>query len=64
MGEAFQSMWQGFVFLWEEYGSDCTLGLLFCLDLPGGYLPGAYTDGAYLLGGGFIRAQLSLPPRR
>ena len=55
MGEAFQSMWQ-------EYGSDCTLGLLFRLDLPGGYLLGAYTDGAYLLGGGFIRAQLSVPP--
>ena len=54
----------GLFFLWEEYGSDCTLGLLFRLDLPGGYLLGAYTHGAYLLGGGLIRAQLSLPPRR
>ena len=51
----------GLFFLWEEYGSDCTLGLLFRLDLPGGYLLGAYTAEAYLLGGGFIRAQLSLP---
>ena len=64
MGEAFQSMWQGYSLFWEEYRSDCTLGLLFRLDLPWGYLLGAYTDGAYLLGGGFIRAQLSLPPRR
>ncbi len=54
----------GLFFFWEEYGSDCTLGLLFRLDLPWGYLLGAYTDGAYLLGGGLIRAQLSLPPRR
>ena len=54
----------GLVFLWEEYCRDCTLGLLFRLDLPVGYLLGAYTDGAYLLGGGFIRGQLSLPPRR
>jgi hypothetical protein len=54
----------GLFFLWEEYRSVCNLGLLFRLDLPWGYLLGAYTDGAYLLGCGFIRAQLSLPPRR
>ena len=53
-----QSRKAGLFFLWKEYGSDCTLGLLFRLDLPVGYLLGAYTDGAYLLGGGFIRAQL------
>ena len=39
-----------------------TAYLAYCLALPGGYVLGAYTAGAYLLGGGFIRAQLSLPP--
>ena len=56
VGEAFQSIWQGYSL--SGRSADQTA------HLPGGYLLGAYTDGAYLLGGGFIRAQLSLPPRR
>ena len=57
--------------MWQWQGSSFsgrskvqTAYLAYCLDLSDGYLLAAYTDGAYLLGGGFIRAQLSLPPRR
>jgi hypothetical protein len=62
-----------FAWRWEQHFRACGRALLslggtaylaYCVDLSGGYLLGGYTDGAYLIGGGFIRAQLSPPPRR
>jgi hypothetical protein len=44
MGEALQSMWQGYSFFGRSTVQ--TAYLAYCLDLSGGYLLGAYTDGA------------------